>query len=301
MNLLGHILGRHYKGFVLALAGGGGRGLAHLGAIKALEENDLRPDAIVGTSIGALFGAMYALNPDADALRRQVFEFLESDSFHKLRLPSVHDVDSEADESWLTRLSTIARQTILYTRAMTDIAVASDSVLAEVAGVFCGKGGFATAKIPLHITAVRFPGGECKLFSSGDLCKALAASMAVPGVFEPVEIDGYRYLDGGLASEVPAMEARSVAGEDKLVVAINTGARPDPEHAPTNVMGMLDWSAQVKSLYLRQYEKAHADVLIEPLVGYTQWDDFSNSDDEVGRGYAATIEKVPELHRLLGS
>ena len=73
MSFLGHILGRNYKGLVLALAGGGGRGLAHLGAIKALEENGLRPDAIVGTSIGALFGAMYALNPDADMLRRRVF------------------------------------------------------------------------------------------------------------------------------------------------------------------------------------------------------------------------------------
>jgi len=302
MNLLGRMLGRHYKGFVLALAGGGGRGLAHLGAIRALEENGLRPDAIVGTSIGALFGAMYALNPDADVLRRRVFEFLDSDAFHKLSLPSVNDVDSEStDESWLARLSSVARQTVLYTRALTDIAVADDSALAQIAGVFCGEGGFETAKIPLHVTAVRFPGGECKLFSNGNLCKALAASMAVPGVFEPVEIDGFRYLDGGLASEVPAMEARGVAGEDKLVVAINTGARPDPDHEPTNVMGMLDWTAQVKSLYLRQYEKAHADVLVEPLVGYTQWDDFSNSDDEVGRGYEATLEKIPEIHRLLGS
>ncbi|MDX8392245.1 MAG: patatin-like phospholipase family protein [Mariprofundaceae bacterium] len=299
MNLLGRFLRPRYPGFVLALAGGGGRGLAHLGAIKALEENGLRPDAIVGTSIGALFGAMYALNPDATGLQRRVFEFLDSDAFQNLSLPSVHDVDTEG-ESWLTRLSTVARQTILYTRALTDIAVADDAALAQVAGVFCGEGNFETMKIPLHVTAVRFPGGECHVFSQGDLCKALAASMAVPGVFDPVEIDGHRYLDGGLASEVPAMEARNVAGEKKLVVAVNTGARPDPEHAPSNVMGMLDWAAQVKSLYLRQYEKAHADVLIEPLVGYTQWHDFSNSDHEVQRGYEATIAKVPELKRLLG-
>jgi len=302
MNLFGQILGKHYKGFVLALAGGGGRGLAHLGAIKALEENGLRPDAIVGTSIGALFGAMYALNPDAETLRRRVFEFLNSDTFHHLNLPKVNDMGVEStDESWLARLSSVARQTILYTRALTDIAVADDSTLTQIAAEFCGEGGFETAKIALHVTAVHFPGGECKVFSSGNLCKALAASMAVPGVFDPVEIDGMRYLDGGLASEVPAMEARSVAGEDRFVVAVNTGARPDPEHAPTNVMGMLDWSSQVKSLYLRQYEKAHADVLIEPLVSYTQWDDFSNSDDEVGRGYEATLEKIPEIHRLLGS
>jgi len=295
------LFGRKSTGFVLALAGGGGRGLAHLGVLRALEENGLLPDAIVGTSIGALFGAMYALNPDAGDVRERVFKFLDSDVFRNISLPNVHDADAQiSDDSWLSRLTTVARQTILYTRAMSDISVADASALTRVARLFCDGGSFESAIIPLHITSVRFPGGECQLFSKGDLCMVLAASMAVPGVFDPVKIDGERYLDGGLASEVPAMEARSVAGKSQLVVAVNTGARPDPKHEPSNVLGMLDWASQVKSLYLRQYEKAHADVLIEPLVGYTQWHDFSNSDDEVGRGYEAALEKIPELRRRLG-
>jgi len=289
------------KGFVLALAGGGGRGLAHLGVLRALEENGLRPDAIVGTSIGALFGAMYALNPDAEDVRARVFRFLDSDVFHDISLPGEQDSDTQtADHSWLIRLTTVARETILYAKAMSDIAVTDVAALTRVAELFCGNGSFESVKIPIHVTAVYFPGGECRLFSQGDLCMALAASMAVPGVFQPVEIDGNRYLDGGLASEVPAMEARSIAGESQLVVAVNTGARPDPKHEPSNVLGMLDWASQVKSLYLRKYEKGYADVLIEPLVGYTQWQDFSNSDDEVGRGYEAALEKIPELRKRLG-
>ena len=288
-------------GFVLALAGGGGRGLAHLGVLKALEENGLRPDAIVGTSIGALFGAMYSLNPDAAKVQERVFSFLESDVFHQISLPSVNDVGADsADDSWLTRLTTVARQTVLYSRAMSDTSIGEADALTRVANLFCGGGSFESTKIPLYVTAVRFPGGECQLFSQGDLCLTLAASMAVPGVFDPVVIDGKRYLDGALASEVPAMEARSVAGDSQLVVAVNTGARPDPAYEPYNVLGMLDWTAQVKSLYLRQYEKAHADIVIEPLVGYTQWHDFSNSDDEVGRGYEAAQEKMPELLKQLG-
>jgi len=287
-------------GFVLALAGGGGRGLAHLGALKALEENGLRPDAIVGTSIGALFGAMYALNPDAGEVRDRVFSFLDSDVFRSISLPSVQEDAAAEDDSWLTRLTTVARQTILYTRAMSDTAIGDADALTKVAHLFCGGGSFESAKIPLYVTAVRFPDGACQLFSQGDLCLALAASMAVPGVFDPVKIDGERYLDGGLASEVPAKEARSVADDSQLVVAVNTGVRPDPSYEPYNVLGMLDWTAQVKSLYLRQYEKAHADVLIEPLVGATQWHDFSNSDHEVGRGYEAALEMVPELLKRLG-
>ncbi|HCS12674.1 MAG: hypothetical protein COS82_04345 [Zetaproteobacteria bacterium CG06_land_8_20_14_3_00_59_53] len=295
------LFSRKPRGFVLALAGGGGRGLAHLGALKALEDNGLRPDAIVGTSIGALFGSMYALNPNAEDVRNRVFTFLESDVFRHIRLPNAHDADAEgAGESWFARLSTVARQTVLYTRAMSDIAIADSHALTHVTNLFCGGGTFEAAVIPMHVTAVRYPSGEARLFSTGHLCSALAASMAVPGVFDPVVIDGERYLDGGLTSEVPAKEARSIALASQLVVAVNTGASPDPRHEPSNVLGMLDWAAQVKSLYLRRYQKAHADIVIEPLVGQTQWHDFSNSADEVGRGYEAAMEKMPELLKRLG-
>jgi len=295
------LLKRHASGFVLALAGGGGRGLAHLGALKALEEGGLKPDAIVGTSIGALFGAMYALNPNAEDVRKRVFSFLASDVFRHIHLPSLHDRDAESDEdSWLTHLATVARQTILYARAMSDIAVADNKALTHVTNLFCAGGSFESARIPMYVTAVHYPSGESRLFSQGHLPQVLAASMAVPGVFDPVEIDDERYLDGGLASEVPAREARSVASPSQLVVAVNTGANPDPRHEPTNVFDMLDWAAQVRSLYLRRQQKVHVDVLIEPLVGNTQWRDFSNSDDEVGRGYEAAREKVPELRKRLG-
>jgi len=295
-----NLLRRKPRGFVLALAGGGGRGLAHLGVFKALEENQLRPDAIVGTSIGALFGAMYALNPDAEDVRERVFTFLHSDVFQSIKLPIDHDVNTDAgDDSWFARMATVARQTVLYSRAMSDISVADASALSHVAQLFCASGSFESAKIPIHVTAVHYPRGERKLFSRGDLCMALAASMAVPGVFEPVVIDGERYLDGGLSSEVPSMEARSVAGLSQVVLAVNTGASPDPKHEPGNVLGMLDWAAQVKSLYLRKFQKMEADVVIEPLVGLTQWYDFSNSDDEVGRGYEAALEVIPELRRQM--
>ncbi len=201
----------------------------------------------------------------------------------------------------MTRLATVARRTIFYTRAMKGISVADDAALTHVANVFCSNASFADAKIPMHVTAVRYPSGERHLFSGGDLCMALAASMAVPGAFDPVEIDGERYMDGGLGSEVPAREAKELARPSQLVVAINTGANPDPDgREPRNLLGMLDWSAQVRSLHLRRYQKAYADILIEPLVGNTQWRDFSNSDDEVGRGYEAAMEQVPELLKRLG-
>jgi len=119
--------------------------------------------------------------------------------------------------------------------------------------------------------------------------------MAIPGVFDPVKISGQKFVDGGVASDLPAREAQMVASPDQLVLAVNVGSRPSENNEPTNVYGMLDWTTQVKSLYLRKYNKTFADVLIEPLVGFTQWHDFSNPEQEIEKGRQAALEKMPEL------
>ncbi|RMH59854.1 MAG: patatin-like phospholipase family protein [Zetaproteobacteria bacterium] len=292
---------RPKPGFVLALGGGGGRGLAHIGVFEVLERYALRPDLIVGTSIGALFGAMYALRPEAAWMRREVLTFLASDRFSRLDLPVIKG--AEPDESWLSRFVTIAKQTVMYTRAATDVALADVEALYDVARLFTRNADFAALRIPLHLTAVEFPGGECRVFSRKDgvpLDLAIAASMAIPGVFEPVPVAGSHYVDGGLASEIPAREARMLAEGGQLVVAVNVGARPRAGEPPSNVYGMLDWASQIKSLYLRRYEKQYADVLIEPLVAYTQWHDFSHPEQEIAKGAQATEQVLPQLLAALG-
>ncbi|MFQ5582094.1 MAG: patatin-like phospholipase family protein [Mariprofundaceae bacterium] len=297
---------RKRKGFVLALGGGGGRGLAHLGVLDVLEAHELRPDAIVGSSIGALFGAMYAVHPDSGELKQRILSFLDSDeTFGSLNLPALSSVEgAEAeDQTWLSRLTAAARQSILFTRVATDIAVADVDKLIDICHTLCDADSFKEAKIPLYITAVQFPSGECHIFSKdtkGSLPCAIAASMAVPGVFDPVKVGGERFLDGGIASELPAKEAKMIAMPGQIAVAVNVGSRPSPDNEPGNVIGMLDWATRIKALYLRQYKKEHADVLIEPLVGFTQWHDFSNPDQEIERGRQAALEQIPKLLKLVG-
>lgn len=291
---------RRKRGFVLALGGGGGRGLAHLGVLEVLEEHKLRPDAIIGTSIGALFGAMYALNPSARDVRKEVEKFLGSGAFGHLDLPLLDDAGAP-DASWLSRLTAAARQSVFYARAATDTAVANVDDLLDIVGTLCPGSDFSETKIPLYVTAVRFPSGECHLFSQGDLLRAVTASMVVPGVFNPIEINGELYVDGGLASELPAREATMIARKHEAVVAVNVGAHPHPDLRPSHVIGMLDWATGVKSLYLRRYERAFADVLIEPLVADVQWHDFSSPEQEIERGREAAHEKMPQLMKLLGA
>jgi len=300
MNLLERIFeARQQKktGFVLALGGGGGRGLAHLGVLDVLEQHKLKPDAIVGSSIGALFGAMYAMNPDARAVTHHACSILQSEKFSKLDLPALEGGDAK-DQSWLARLSSAAKQTLLYTKAATELALADTDALIDIVFSFCGSESFHDTKIPLYVTAVEFPGGDCNLFSANSDVKlhcAVAASMAIPGVFEPLLIGEKKYVDGGVASDLPAKEAQMVAHSDQLVLAVNVGARPREDTEPVNVYGMRDWASQIQALYLRKYNKTFSDVLIEPMVGFTQWQDFSNVEQEIEKGRQAALEKMPEL------
>jgi len=305
MNLFERIFAtRNVKknGFVLALGGGGGRGLAHLGVLDVLEAHNLKPDAIIGSSIGALFGAMYAAKPDAKAIIERSIGILDSKDFANLALPTPDDEQAQ-EHNWLSKLSTVARQTILFTRAATDRSLANSDALIDIAFSFCGDDRFSQTDIPVYITAVQFPNGECHLFSADSDIKlpcAIAASMAIPGVFDPVSIGDKKYVDGGLGSDIPAQEAQMLAAPDQLVVAVNVGARPSEDDEPSNVYEMLDWSTQIKSLYLRKYNKTYADVLIEPLVGFTQWYDFSHPEQEIEMGRQAALLKVPELLEKLG-
>jgi len=109
-----------FDGFVLVLGGGGGRGLSHLGVLDVLQQHNLIPDGIVGSSIGALVGTMYALQPDAEACMQQVLSFLESDTFEQVQLPIMRKGE---DEGWYAKLGELARQSILLAKAVQGISV----------------------------------------------------------------------------------------------------------------------------------------------------------------------------------
>lgn len=290
-------MGKHGE-FVLALGGGGGRGLAHLGVLQALEEHGLKPASIVGTSIGSLFGAMYAFTDDIQSVIRQVKDVLNSEAFTHLGLPYLTEAET-ADHTWLGKLTAAARESVLYTRAATGPFLTDSAALLDIVNHLCKGKSFADLQIDLHVTSVRFPSGEIEIFSKGELDKVIAASMAIPGVFEPITIDGQMFVDGGLACELPAKEAKMIAKPGQVVVAVDVGARPDPNKEPDTVIGMLDWSIRIKSHYLRQFKAEYADLIIDPVPGFRQWNDFSHPDQEIEHGRQTALEQIPVLRKLL--
>lgn len=107
-----------------------------LAVLQALEEQHLRPSAIVGTSIGAMFGAMYALSIDASWTRKRVESFLNTDAFSHLDLPLMLEADTQ-DHTWLGKLTAAARESVLYARAATRTSLTETDALLDIVRTLC--------------------------------------------------------------------------------------------------------------------------------------------------------------------
>ncbi|TLP77280.1 patatin-like phospholipase family protein [Maribacter sp. ACAM166] len=154
----------------LVLSGGGVRGVAHIGAIKALEEHDIYPSHIAGTSAGAIVGALYA----GGCRWEEMLDF-----FKTVELFSINKY-------------AINKPGLIDTSRFYDVLLS-----------YLPKDNFNALKIPLYITATNLLDGTLKVFHKGPLIKPILASAAVPGFFAPVQIkDGY-YVDGGTLNIFP--------------------------------------------------------------------------------------------------
>lgn len=154
----------------LVLSGGGTKGLAHIGVLKAFEEQGIVPDVIVGCSIGALIGSMYAAGKNATYMM---------ETAHKIELYKMLD-------------PTFSKLGFMKGEKIIDMLKAIVPVSE-----------FEQLKIPLYINAFDIDKEKEKIFSRGDLLSAVRASISVPGVFIPEKIGKARYIDGGIVSNVP--------------------------------------------------------------------------------------------------
>jgi len=260
----------------LALGGGAAKGFAHIGVLKVLEENGIRPDMISGTSVGSIIGALYALNPNAKELEA-LCERTNWKKLIDLALPSKGLIKGNKIES-------------LLRKELNNLS-------------------FSDLKKPLFVTAVDLETGQEIIFNKGDLSSALRASIAIPGIFEPVENNGRILIDGSWVDPVP-VEVLRKAGAD-IIIAVNLNAASeelppkyetavidnDLKKAP-NIIKTLLRSNQItqQEASLSQRKKYEADLMIEPnLKNYAPYD-FKNFREGIKIGEMATRKKTGEIN-----
>ncbi len=210
----------------LTLSGGGAKGFAHAGALKAMEEAGIRPDVISGTSAGAIVGSLYSSGQSPEKIC-QIFKEKDFNNFIELTIPrsglfGTADFIKFLDENLLVKT-------------------------------------FEQLSIPLYVVATDFDNGKSVAFSSGDLTKRVMASACVPIFFKPLEIDGIHYVDGGIFNNFPVSVIRESC--DK-VIGINVSPLITDKYSKT-IVGVAERSYHFMFRANTLEEKKLCDVLVE--------------------------------------
>jgi len=241
----------------LVLGSGGPRGFAHIGVLKVLEEAGVHPDLIIGSSVGSMVGALYASGLDAKSLERMAYD-INVLEFFEFRLLSGNLATGRAVQDYVNN---------------------------HVHGETMEK-----LKIPFAAAAARARDRQLVVFNRGDTGLAVRAASASPGQFEPVTIDGEKYVDGDEASPVPIHAARLLGAKVVIAVDVSAYEQDTPPGVPAEwVEKDARRAKQVRA------EAPEADILIHPNIGY-----FAGHNEEYRRRVIAAAErqtraKLPEI------
>lgn len=243
----------------LALGGGGARGFAHVGVIKALEDAGIVPDIIAGASSGAVVAALYASGYSARALE-EIAVGLEEGALLDFTLFGRGWVRGAALQDFVNRA--------VDNRPIEKLAR------------------------PFAVVATRARDGVMTVFNRGDTGLAVRASASVPNLFIPPLIDGEEYLDGGLTSPVPVAVARAMGADIVIAVDVSWFANARNNGNPTPL------SRSGRHILLER-ELASADVVITPRTILTRMLDFDYKLENVAAGEMAARAAVPQLRALV--
>ncbi|OYU45972.1 MAG: esterase [Burkholderiales bacterium PBB4] len=249
-------------GFVFG--GGSARGFSHIGVLKALVEAGYRADVVVGTSAGALVGAVYA----AGFTPWQMEEVA-------LR---VRDID-------------VADYNSVNKRGM----LAGDA-LQKLVNEYTRQQPIEKLKIRFGAVATNLLTGEPVLMQQGDTGLAVRASSAIPGVFVPTMVSGQELVDGGLVSPLPVRFARTLGATH--VVAIDVGTKPQ-NNVSNGLYEVILQSFEIMGRALTHLEAKEADVLIRPDTARYSSTDFAARKDLIQAGYLAGRSAVAELNKKI--
>lgn len=276
----------------LTLSGGGARGVAHLGAIEELLRVGLIADRVVGVSIGALAGAMYAFEPDISVVQQRASEYLRSPEFarHQRYLLGARTSAAEKAAAWLHsgyhRMAEYMRANRMMYRAVQRGSFLPGMLLESIVDHLLPDADIDDARIPLSIVAVDLHTGRPMVFEKGPLRLAVRASASVPGVFPPVEYEGRLLSDIGGFYALPLGVARAYSPD--LLVAIDVDARLKPLTKPPTALEVLIRMNHIGAAMFREHLSEEADLTILPELGETQWFDFRSFETMMEAGRSAT-------------
>ncbi|MFT3669649.1 MAG: patatin-like phospholipase family protein [Pseudoxanthomonas sp.] len=283
----------------LVLGGGGARGAAHIGVLKVLERERVQIDCIVGTSMGAIVGGLYASGYNADEIQAVLDGIDWADVLRDK--PPRNERSMRRKEDDLRLLGGVevgvSRGKIAFPRGLIQ-GQKLEMLLRRLLLPTSRVENYDDLPIPFRAIATDIVNGDKVVFGSGDLALAIRASMSVPGVFAPVRADGRLLVDGGVVDNVPIDEARKLGAQRLIVSRVGSPLLSEAQldsplaisHQMANVLMAREVEEQIATL-------GPEDLLIVPDLGDMGSQDFNHASQAVDVGERAGEQALAKIRR----
>ncbi len=250
----------------LALSGGGARALAHIGVLEVLEQNNIKIDCITGTSMGAIIGALYAIEPSCEKIKTILKDYIFNVMFSKMNMKKMQDAGNVS--------STINFEDMIN-------AIIPDIKIEDT-------------KIPFACVATDITNGKEKFFIKDFIRKRVLASASLPGIFPPVNIDNVYYADG-LYVNVTPVTATKIFNPDFIIALDVIGELKKMEVLPVNSKDIISRCNIISGNLLYKEQIKDVDVMIRPNIQQTSWTEFNKFDFLVCEGKKAGEQNIREI------
>lgn len=284
----------------LVLSGGGARGYAHIGVLKMLERMRIPVDVIAATSMGAVVGGLYASGMRADALEQKLSQVDLSDiAFDRNDRAKLPQSLREDDFQYPIGLSAGYGDGRL--KLPTGLVQGNRllALLKNWTAQWPDNIAFSHLPIPFKAMATDLATGDGVILDHGSLPLAMRASMAVPGLFAPIEVGGRTLVDGGLVSNLPVQLARDMGAD--IIIAVNIGSdlqRPEDLTSPAAVTQQMITILVGQNVRAQKALLRGKDVLIEPQLSELSFTDFAKGPQGVRQGERAAQGAEAKLATL---
>jgi len=274
----------------IALSGGGARGIAHVGVLKALEELRVPIDYIAGTSMGSIAGGLYASGLSAKELHR-VLNQTDWDKIFNLKTErNQYSYREKQNQRRLFQMEIGLDNN--YSFSASSGFVGGQNLFLALKRLTKGihTDDFSELPIPFKAVAVDINTAENYLLEKGDLALALRASMAVPFAFAPVKIDGHLLVDGGILNNLPVDVVRAMGAD--IVIAVNISTPLEEIESNSSFLTIALQSLDTALIQNTRSALANADLIITPKLEKYGFTDFEQGGAMVAKGYEAVKNKA---------
>ncbi len=277
-----------------SLSGGGARGLIHIGFLKAMEEEGIKPCCIGGTSIGGIIGVLYSYKVSWEFVYEKIKESIEKGIFKKLGF----DVFTKEEKNIFKRVYDAIIERINLAKAFLSESVIPFKESCEAAEEIFGDLRFEDLKIKTFVTAFDLVKGEYIYINKGFIKDAVIATSAIPGFLPPLKKEGRILVDGGVISNAPIYFLKKLYNP-RFIITSRVKNEIEPRR---DFRGGYEFYQRILQFHRVNFEEREikgADYVISFDTQNLSWADFDKIDDFVERGYLITRANIDKIKRKI--